>query len=428
MDKLRAVIDREFGERVRSKWFVITTLFGPLLIAGLLILPPWLASRTRANVDASTLAVLDVTGTGLGDAVAVDLAGGVQSTSTPPKVMVAAATDADSLVAHTRGRLLAGDFTGYIMLDAATVRTGSATIVLRDGVTSSIGDRLELALDRQIRRARLVKLGVSTDDADDLARIKVNVRTTRLAADGSEASARVNIIFGFGVAILLYIAIVLYGQIVLRSVTEEKQSRVSEVVLASVPARVLLAGKIVGIGGVAMLQLGLWTAATVTVMMNRASIFAKLGVEASSLQLPSIGWESIVLLGAYFLLGYALYAALFAIVGSIATSEQEAQQAQTPVIMLLVSSVALMQAALADPNGPIGRTMSLIPFSSPIMMPLRLGLTDVSDTEMVISIGLLSLTAVAALLAAGRVYRTALLMYGKRPSVAEIFRWIRQAD
>lgn len=428
MDKLTAVIGREFGERVRSKWFLLTTIFGPILIAALLIGPPWLASRSQATINTSALVLVDATGTGLGDALAIDIAGGLQSATTPPPVVVTEVSVLDSVTTVQRGRLMRGEISGFVQLDAGTITGGTARLVLRDGATPAFSERIAAALERQLRRAKLVALGLQSGDADDLARLRIRVQTTRLTADGSEASARVNLIFGFGVAILLYIAIVLYGQIVLRSVTEEKQSRVSEVVLASVPARVLLAGKILGIGGVALLQLGLWTLAVVGVLANRAAIFAKLGVQAASMPLPSISVESMILLGAYFVMGYALYAALFAIVGSIATSEQEAQQAQTPVIMLLVSSMALLQTALADPNGTVGRSLSLIPFSSPIMMPLRLGLTNVPTPDLIVSIGLLGLTAVGALLAAGRVYRTALLMYGKRPSLREIARWLRRAD
>lgn len=428
MDKLMAVIGREFGERVRSKWFVLTTLFGPLLLAGLLLLPPWIAARTNASIDPSSLVFIDQTGTGLGNAVAVDVGGGVRATATPPLVLVATREQIDSVVALQRASLMSGAIAGYLILDTVTTAGGTARLVLRDGVPGPFTERLEASLARQLQRARLISLGVTDENADQLARLTVAVQTVRLGGDGGEASTRVNLIFGFGVAILLYIAIVLYGQIVLRSVTEEKQSRVSEVVLASVPARILLAGKIIGIGGVALLQLGLWTAAVVTILANRAAIFAKLGVQAVSVPLPPISGESIVLLVAYFLLGYALYAALFAIVGSIATSEQEAQQAQTPVIMLLVSSMALLQTAIGNPNGSIAQWLSLIPFSSPIMMPLRMGLINVSTSDLVVSIGVLGLTAVLALLMAGQVYRTALLMYGKRPSLREIARWMREVD
>jgi ABC-2 type transport system permease protein len=140
------------------------------------------------------------------------------------------------------------------------------------------------------------------------------------------------------------------------------------------------------------------------------------------------GPNDVILLGTYFVLGYVQYAALFALVGSIASSEQEAQQAQTPVLMLLVSSIALLQTALQDPNGTVATALSMIPFSAPIMMPLRLGLADVPNRDVIVSICILCLTTVACQLVAGRVYRTALLMYGKRPTLTEIIRWMRAAD
>jgi ABC-2 type transport system permease protein len=428
MDKLLAVIGREFSERVRSRWFVLTTLFGPLLIAALLIGPPWLAMRARAEVDVAKVLILDATETGLGAAIAGDLAGGVQGTATPPRV---ANVDAATLAVTTdslRRRLLAQQLPGLCILSAATIDDGRAELLLPAGSALGVSERLAGALERQLRQARLVAIGVPAPDAAHVAQLRIDVQTTRLGNDGREASTRVNLIVGFAVAMLLYISIVLYGQIVLRSVAEEKQSRVAEVVLASVPARVLLSGKILGIGGVALLQLGIWTGALATLLANRSHIFAMLGLSATSVPLPAVHLNDVMLLGAYFVLGYVLYAALFALVGSIASSEHEAQQAQTPVLMLLVSSIALLQSALQDPNGTIATALSMIPFSAPIMMPLRLGLADVPTRHIVVSVGVLSLTTVACLLAAGRVYRTALLMYGKRPTLGEIIRWMRAAD
>lgn len=428
MDKLLAIIGREFGERVRSKWFILTTLFGPLLFAALLVVPPWIAVRSQMKVDVARVLFVDATGTDLGNNVAVDVSGGLQGTSAPPRVLAISDASRSQVVDSLRKELIAGNLPGYLLLDATTLSSGNASLVLKGGESMSLAPRLTTALERQVRRVRLASLGLEPQAVEDVVGLKVNLNTERLTADGRQASARVNLIFGFGVAIMLYIAIVLYGQIVLRSVAEEKQTRVAEVVLASVPARSLLAGKIIGIGGVAIVQLGFWTAAVGVLMANRGKILSALGVDAISVALPSIGAGDVVLLLAYFLIGFAFYAALFAIVGSIASSEQEAQQAQTPVIMLLVSSVALLQTALADPNGRIAYWLSTLPFSSPIVMPLRLGMTDVPTAELVISIGILCLFAVLALLAAGRVYRTALLMYGKRPTLRELSRWLRASD
>jgi ABC-2 type transport system permease protein len=428
MDKLFAVIGREFGERVRSRWFLLTTLFGPLLLAALLIGPPWLAMRTRADVNVAKVLILDATGTALGDAIAGDLAGGVQGTATAPRVLVVNATALTTTTDSLRGRLLAKDLSGLFVVSQETIDNGRAELLLPDGSALGVSERLATSLERQLRQARLVAIGIAAPDAASVAQLRVDVRTTRLGNNGREGSARVNMIVGFSVAMLLYIAIVLYGQIVLRSVAEEKQSRVAEVVLASVPARVLLSGKILGIGGVALLQLGIWTGALATLLVNRGRLFAMLGLSGASVPLPTMQLNDVILLGTYFVLGYVLYASLFALVGSIASSEQEAQQAQTPVLMLLVSSIALLQTALQDPNGTIATALSMIPFSAPIMMPLRLGLSDVPTRDVILSICLLCLTTVGCQLVAGRVYRTALLMYGKRPTLAEIIRWMRVAD
>ena len=428
MDKLLAVIEREFSERVRSRWFLLTTLFGPLLFAALLVGPPWLAMRTRAGVDVAKVLIVDATGAGLGSAMAADLAGGLQGTAAPPPVLLVEPASLSATTDSLRARVLDRSIPGFLTLSGETIDEGRASLLLLTGSPLGVSERLEESLERQLRQARLVSIGVDLPDASFVAQLRVDLRTTRLQNDGREASARTSMLAGFGVAMLLYVAIVLYGQIVLRSVAEEKQSRVAEIVLASVPARLLLSGKVLGIGGVALLQLGIWTGALVSLLANRAKLFAMLGLTATSLTLPSVSPSDALLLAGYFVLGYVQYAALFALVGSIASSEQEAQQAQTPVLMLLVSSVALLQTALQDPGGNVTTALSLIPFSAPIMMPLRLGLTEVPSRQLLASIGLLAVSTVVCMLVAGRVYRTGLLMYGKRPTLSEIIRWLRASD
>jgi ABC-2 type transport system permease protein len=428
MDKLLAVIEREFSERVRSRWFLLTTLFGPVLFAALLVGPPWLAMRTRASVDVAKVLIVDATGTGLGSAMAADLSGGLQGTSAPPPVLVVEPGRLSVMTDSLRARVLDRSIPGFLTLSSETIDEGRASLLLLTGSALGVSERFEESLERQLRQARLVSIGVDLPDASFVAQLRVDLQTTRLQNDGGEASARTSMLAGFAVAMLLYVAIVLYGQIVLRSVAEEKQSRVAEIVLASVPARLLLSGKVLGIGGVALLQLGIWTGALVSLLANRAKIFSMLGLTATSLALPSVSLADGLLLACYFVLGYVQYAALFALVGSIASSEQEAQQAQTPVLMLLVSSVALLQTALQDPGGNVTTALSLIPFSAPIMMPLRLGLTDVPSRQLLASVGLLAASTVVCLLVAGRVYRTGLLMYGKRPTLGEIIRWLRASD
>jgi ABC-2 type transport system permease protein len=425
MGKLLAVIEREFGERVRSKWFLISTLFAPLLFAALFIGPPYLAYKSSRSVDLSAMAIVDATGATMGDGVATELAGGLMGTGKRAQVLIVAEADTARVIDSLRTLLGSNALPAVAVLDAGTISTGALRLLLAGSAPIVTSERLQAAAERELLRQRVAEAGLDLEQAQRIAKVRISATVERVLKDGRTGSAQVNLVFGGGVAVLLYMVIVLYGQIVLRGVTEEKQSRVSELVLASVSPRVLLSGKVLGIGGVALLQLGFWTLSVVVLLSNRARLLGALGVTSTSMTLPNVTFSELVPLFAYFVLGYVMYAAMFAAVGSIVSSEQEAQQAQTPVLMLLVGSVALLQPALADPDGPIARTMSMIPFSSPILMPLRLGLASVPTSEVVLSIGLLSLTAVAAMVAAGRLYRTALLMYGKRPSIGEIIRWIR---
>lgn len=425
MDKLLAVIEREFLERVRTRWFVLSTLFGPLFFALLTVGPPWLALRSARSVDVSRLVVADASGTELGQMLASELGGGEGSSATTPRVLKIDAARMKTVVDSLRSELQNDRLPGVAVIDSQSPGTGQIGLLLAGNAPLGLSTRVQNAAERAVLNWRVTSSGIDQFQAEALAHLKVGLKIERILRDGRSGSAQVNIIFGGGVAVLLYVVIVLYGQIVLRSVTEEKQSRVAELVLASVPPRVLLSGKVLGIGGVALLQLGVWTTSIVALLANRERLLSVLGVSGASMSLPTIGFAELVPLFAYFLLGYVMYAALFASVGSIVSSEQEAQQAQTPVLMLLVGSVALLQPALQDPDGPIARVMSLVPFSSPIMMPLRLGMASVPTLQLVTSLALLSLSAMVAMLLAGRLYRTALLMYGKRPSLREIVRWIR---
>lgn len=428
MGKLAAVISREFTERVRSRWFVVSTLFAPILFAALFIGPPYLAYKSSRSVDLSTLVIVDGTGSQMGEGIATELAGGLSGSGKRARVIPV--TDADSGRVLDSLRTMLGENTlpAVAVLDGNTATTGALRLLLAGGAPLVTSERVQAAAERELLRARVAEAGLDLEQAQRIAKLRVSAKVERVMKGGRSNAAQVNLVFGGGVAVLLYMIIVLYGQIVLRGVTEEKQSRVSELVLASVSPRTLLFGKVFGIGGVAMLQLLTWTVSVVILLMNRAKLLGALGVTGTSMSLPSVTFAEALPLFAYFVLGYMLYAALFAAVGSIVSSEQEAQQAQTPVIMLLVGSMALLQPALADPDGPIARTMSLVPFSSPILMPLRLGLASVPLSELLLSIGLLAATTLAAMIAAARLYRTALLMYGKRPSIGEVIRWIRRND
>jgi ABC-2 type transport system permease protein len=221
--------------------------------------------------------------------------------------------------------------------------------------------------------------------------------------------------------------ILMYGQNVLRGVIEEKQTRVAEVVVSSVRPTTLLAGKVLGVGAVGLTQMSIWLFATIVMMKYRVPLMNLFGLQTTQLPMPSVTVTQIALLLVFFLLGYTLYSALFATVGAMVSSEQEAQQAQMPVVLMLVVSIMFLQPVLLEPDGQMAVTLGLLPVSSPIMMPLRMSTVDVPAWEIGLSILALIAGCYLAVYFAAVVYRTGLLMHGKRITFREVFRWIRAA-
>jgi ABC-2 type transport system permease protein len=211
----------------------------------------------------------------------------------------------------------------------------------------------------------------------------------------------------------------------MRGVLEEKQTRVAEVVLASVPSDTLLMGKVIGIGAVGFTQLSAWLAIATGMMYLRGPVLARFGITSAGFALPELSPAMGVVILLTFLLGFFFYAALFAVVGAIVSTEQEAQQAQLPVVLLLGLTLSTVQGILTNPEGMMARVLTIVPFSSPIVLPLRLSLAPLSDRELILSLVVLALSAVAATFLAARLYRVGILMYGKRPTLKEAWRWIR---
>jgi len=258
----------------------------------------------------------------------------------------------------------------------------------------------------------------------DMTLIPLKLNPERITDKGRGGSGTVSIIFAGAIALLLYMTIVLYGQNVLRGVLEEKTTRVAEVVVSSVSSETLLAGKVLGVGAVGLTQQILWVITTVVMFKLRQPILHKFGVSTMPFALPEISIGLALLLLLYFLLGFTFYSALYAAVGSSVNTEQEAQQAVQPMLILLVATAIFINPILINPTSTLATVMSLLPFSSPIIMPLRLALGSVPWYHLVISLVGVFLACLGAVWLAARIYRVGLLMYGKRPTLREMGRWI----
>ena len=425
MAKLWAVIRREYTERVRSKWFIIATIGGPVFLGVMLVLPPLLALRTQASSQLADVRILDATGTDLGARVANAIP---RTPATPVPTVVRVPLDSLTAAESTATRaVVRGAVSGYLVLDANTLAGDSARYAGRNASSLSDMEALTAVTKRQVLLARLVRARVDSNTAADLANVHFQFVSERLTERGRGGSGLLNAIAGMGTAILLYMTILLYGQAVLRSVIEEKNTRVSEVVVASVPTDTLLAGKVIGVGAVGVTQLIIWLGTGYLMTKARAPVLFALGAKPDPLNLPPVSWGAIVLMIVFFLLGYVFYSALFAAVGAMVSNEQDAQQAATPIILLVITPIIFLQTILQNPNSRAAEVLSWMPFSAPIIMPLRMVVTSVPTIEIVLTLaGVLFSCGVAVWLAA-RIYRVGLLMYGKRATLAEVVRWIRAA-
>jgi ABC-2 type transport system permease protein len=288
-------------------------------------------------------------------------------------------------------------------------------------------DRLEDVVRNEVLRDRLERSGIAADNAKELALFRLRLATERITDRGRGGSGAVSAIFAFGVAFLLYMVIIFYGQAIMRGVMEEKQTRVAEVIVSSIKPDSLLAGKVLGVGAVGLTQQIVWVVTGAILIDLRAPILRALGAPTPTLQMPSISLEAAVLLFLFFLLGFAFYMALFAAVGAMVNTEQEAQQASMPVMMLVIAAVLFIQPVTFNPSGPLAQWTSIVPFTSPILMPVRLSMISVPWADIVAGLVVLVLAGGAAVWIAARIYRVGLLMYGKRPTLRELGHWIRYA-
>ena len=241
-----------------------------------------------------------------------------------------------------------------------------------------------------------------------------------------ETSAEASFILGYAVMFILYIAIMLYGVNVMRSVVVEKTNRVVELIVSAIRPGSLLLGKILGVGAVGLLQLSVWGAAALLMIHFRQPLLELFGFGASTFDLPPLTISDVGVGLLFFLLGYFFYSSLFAAIGAMVNSEQEAQQAQTPLIIILAIPAVFVQLVASDPRGGLAQLLTLIPFTSPVLMPMRWLLDAVSLPELAISVLLLVAMCGIGVVAAGRIYRVGILMYGKRPTLRELIGWLTQ--
>lgn len=425
MDKIWVVISREFLARVRTKWFVFAAVLGPVFMAAMILLPMLMATNAGGE---RAVAVVDVSGTNVGERVT--------EAFNQPAVPVTAThvrTEAGELevVAESLARVVGEkELDGFLILDEETVEKG-----IGEYRGSNASSRVDVDILRRVMREAILTERLRLVGVDPALVARAQNRSSELrtvtirGGEATEESGGATFALAYVMWFLLYMAILLYGQQVLGAVVEEKTTRVVEVLVSSLRPFELLAGKVIGVGAVGLFQLLIWAVTARLLLTQRGKLMELAGVDettAATFALPEVSVSTIGVFLVYFVLGFLLYAAVFAAVAATSNSEAEARQAQAPVTMLYaLPAVVSFMAMITEPDGRLFVALTMFPLSSPVAMPGRWVVSDVPPMELMGSIVLLVAALGMVTWLAGRIFRVGILMYGKRPTPKEIWRWVR---
>src|SRR5438094_1539060 len=411
MRKIWAIVRREFVERVRTRWFWVGALLGPVLFGVVF----FLSGQLGRGGGLKRIAVVDATATQVGARIAEQLGrSGNWATEVP-----AAPGAIDSLTAQVRAKRL----DGFLIVTDAALDSGK--VEYRGANVFAGKGALQRPVGEALTVVRLQRVGV---DPRLVARASIPLRLetckiSRGTTCGETAAQSFSLAYFMG--IILYTAILLYGINVMSSVLEEKTTRIVEVLVSSLRPFELMAGKVLGVGAVSILQFLIWGVGARLLLARRASPVAASDAADEIFQVPHVSGATLAIFMAYFLGGFFLYSAMFAAVGAMSSTEQEARQAQQPVAWLLVLSFISMFALLNDPNSTLAVTLSLVPLSSPIAMPVRWAAGNIPGYEIALSLVILVGSIIGVTWTAARIYRVGILMTGKRPNLRELVRRVR---
>jgi len=320
-----------------------------------------------------------------------------------------------------RKKVEAGALDAFLWMPDSSVNDKRITLVGKQ-----VGDFMEkgtlrMRLTRAIAQSELTTRGFSADQADSMFKY-VKIDSIKVEA-GAETKSNEGLIFGTTLILvmLLYGTLLFYGISVMRAVVEEKNSRVMEVLLSSVTAKQLMAGKIIGVGAVGLTQVLIWI---VTVGLYGGPTMAALMSTSGNFHLDP---RMLVAFALFFLMGYALYSTMYAAVGASINTEQEGQQLQMIFAMPLIVAVAVLFPTIQNPSSGLAVAMSMVPFTAPIIMYIRFALGAAPLYQVAISLAIMAVTIYLILSLCSRIYRVGILMYGKRPTLPELVKWLKYA-
>ena len=429
MKKIWIVLKSEFIRRVRSVWFIVGTLLAPILLIALATLPAILGIAAVGSDD-KTIAVLDETGVlfeefshRVGDQYTASLSEESQET--------------------LREQVLEGSIDGFLFIpESILADSGEALFYSVEGGGLTGAVRMENSLSNALEEHRLNENNVS-EEIREILSTSVPLRSIIFTDEGEEEdSAAFYSILGYIMGFIIYMAMFIYGAYVIQGVLEEKTTRVIEVMVSSVRPFQMLMGKVLGIGAVGIVQMIAWSILMLAMVFFAGSVIAMF-VNPADLNLPASASQEEILAAAeinipsiapslfgwfilFFLGGYLLYASLFAAASSVVEQQQDAQGLLTPIYMLIIIPIMFIVFFVESPNSSLATGLSMVPFFSPILMVVRIAVTEVPLWQILLSYTLLIATFIGSIWLSSRIYRIGILMYGKKPGVKDLIRWVRQ--
>ena len=435
MNKIGLIIKREYLTRVKKRSFIIMTFLGPILIAAVYIIPILLA--LHADNEKRTIAVVDQSHWFER-----------QFVSTENQTFIRL-DDID--IDSTKKLVQQGFFDIALFIPETQLNIPSSAVVYSmKQVPLTVESHIKEVMKNEIQVQKLLAAGVDPDILESI-KTNINLSVIRMDEEGGEKETftEIQFVLGMILAVLIYVFIMLFGGQVMQGVTEEKSSRIVEVIVSSVRPFQLMMGKIIGVSLVALTQFVMWILLTgaiyvgfsaavgithpdaisqgtvMTQEISSTNIMDNEAVQDVLNVVHSIDFGTIIVsFIVFFLLGYLLYATMFAAIGSLVDNNTDSQQFTLPVTVPLIIAIISAIYIVNDPDGSLAVWLSMIPFTSPVVMMVRIPF-GVPIWQVVISVVLLAGTFVGMTWVAAKIYRTGILMYGKKPTYKEIFKWLK---
>jgi ABC-2 type transport system permease protein len=407
MHNIWLIARREYLERIKTKAFLIATILIPVLLGGLGFGSGFLAQRTKASAHIAILSSDPV--------FAADLKQELeQGKDSNMRVDLEPRTDAALARVNAALKDSNKQFAGYLQVVPPAEPGARPRFVYRGRSASDIGTdtALKQSIKAVLTRERLTGRGMGTSDIEALlAPVEIENPET---GDTTAAFFGAYILF-----ILMYMVIMLYSMNTARSIIEEKSSRIFEVLLSTITADELLAGKILGVGAVGLTQTSIWMSAAGLLGVYFAGSFS--GSAGHSI----ITVSQMLFFVLYFVFAFLLYSAIAAGLGATTNSEQELQQLNMFLVLPLAFCMLMLVSVIKSPDSTLSKVVSLIPFCSPLIMNLRISIGSPQPWEIWLSFVLMSISILGILWVSSRIYRVGILMYGKKPNLPEILRWLK---